>query len=101
MVQVAEDADLAELGDTGDEYELQVFIIAFQRAEEALEDCLVVLLQFVVIQHLNQWFVIFIHQHHTFLAGLFPGGKQKIPEALWQRKSAISSIYLLPSSQML
>ena len=53
VVDGGEDAQLAEFGDACDEDKLQIFVIAFQCAEKALEDCLVVLLQFVVLQHLK------------------------------------------------
>ena len=53
LVQVAEYAHLAKFRNPGDKDELKIFIIAFQCTEEALEDCLVVLLQFVVFQYLK------------------------------------------------
>ena len=77
MVQIAEDAHLAELRHPGDEDKAQVLVIAFEGAEEALENRLVVLLQGVIFQNLQQRLVILVHQHHAAFAGLFLGCHQQ------------------------
>ena len=53
LIQVTENTDLAELGNTSDENKAQIFVITFQSTKEALEDSLVVLLQRVIFKCLQ------------------------------------------------
>ena len=62
VVEVAEDADLAELGDPREECEADVSVFGFQGAIERFQNLLVFFLEFSVADSLEKGLVIFVHQ---------------------------------------
>ena len=82
MVEIAEDTDLAELCDAGDEHKLQTGIRFFQDAEEGFEDRFIMLLPGGILHGLQEGFVIFVHKHDALPAGLGSCTHQQLFKAL-------------------
>ena len=85
LVEVAEDADLAELRHAGKEHELQVVVVALQGAEEPLEHGLIMLLKAVMRNGLKQRLVVLIDKHHRIAPRLLHGLNYQMLEARCKR----------------
>ena len=70
IVQFAEDAKLAELGDARQKYEAQVFLLTLQRTDEVAHYISNLTLQFLVFHRVVHWRVVFVNEHHHLFASL-------------------------------
>ena len=71
VVQFAEDADLRELGDAGEEQEMQVGVGIFQRRVEVAHDVAKLGQGLVLVNHVKHGRVVFVDKDDHFLACLF------------------------------
>ena len=70
---------------TGDEHKPEMFVAAFQIAEESLEYCFVMLFQIRIVDQIKQRLVVFIDKNDTAPSGLLMRLHQQIRKALFQR----------------
>ena len=70
VVELAEDAELRELGNAGDESELQIWVEHFQRTIEVLHDATERLQILLLVHHVQQRGIIFIDDDYRLLARL-------------------------------
>lgn len=100
--QVAEHAYFAELGHAGEESKLDISVHTLHNAVEGFESIAVFVLQFIVVDSLQQRFVIFVNQNDYTHACLLPGTFDNVRETFFRATVFfLVTIQQLPSFQML
>ena len=71
LVKSAEHADLRKLGNARQEHKAQIGICALENGIERLKYLSVLFHKFsIFFQHIQQWFVVFVNEHHHLLSAL-------------------------------
>ncbi len=70
IVQFAEDAELREFGDAGDENELQIRVELLERTVEVLHNEAKLRKVFLLVNHIEQRGIVFVYDDNHFFAGL-------------------------------
>ena len=71
LVKPTEHADLRKLGNARQEHKAQIGICALENGIERLKYLSVLFHKFsIFFQHIQQWFVIFVNEHHHLLSAL-------------------------------
>ena len=97
VVQVAEDADVRELGHAGEEGEADVLVAGLEVGIETLEDIAELGQQRFVVNGLQQWLVVLVHQDDHLFPFLFRNRENNILEALGHiAVQFLKSVFLLP-----
>ena len=73
VVEVAEDAYLAETGHASDETKFDVAVLCLHHRVESLHLAAVVILQFRVTDGIEQWFVVLVNKDDNLPACLIAG----------------------------
>ena len=101
IVQVAENAHLAEFGHARQESKTNVAVAGLQHSVECLQHATIGILQRFVANGLQQWLVILIHEDDHALAGLLKCVFDDMQESLFIRSiSVFIAIAFLPLLQM-
>ena len=71
IVQLAEDTQLGELGDTGQENKLQVRVASLQGAVKVTHDITQDIQILLLVHHIEQRSIVFVYKNHHLAASLF------------------------------
>ena len=81
VVQLAEHRELRELRDAGQEYEAEILCLSFQRTEQVADSIANLVLQLGLGDGVEHRGIVFVYQHHHFVARLLIGGPDDVRES--------------------